>query len=118
MEDLRHLSEQIANAIRTRDVTTLRAVLAPGFIHRTHGGDAVDSDAFLEGVRNIPGEMTFVRLEALQVDECPTGALVTGIQHAQLIVDQDVIDDRRGFIDWFVKVDGAWRLQAAVDLPV
>jgi hypothetical protein len=32
-------------------------------------------------------------------------------------IDEQVVDDRRGFVDWFVKVDGEWRIQAAVDLP-
>jgi len=51
------------------------------------------------------------------VDLTPAGALVTGFQHAQLKIDDQTIDDRRGFIDWFIEVDGRWRIQAAVDLP-
>lgn len=115
--ELRALSERIAAAIGQRDAVTLRDVLAPGFVHRTHGGERHDSEAFLHGIEQIPGDISFVRLEALQIDECPTGALVSGVQHARLVVDNEPIDDRRGFIDWFVRIDGRWRLQAAVDLP-
>jgi hypothetical protein len=117
MDELHELSERIAAAISRRDTSALQEILAPGFVHRTHGGEAVDSVAFLSGVSQIPGEISFVRLEALHVDECPTGALVTGIQHARVVVDGQVYDDRRGFVDWFVTIDGQWRLQAAVDLP-
>ena len=45
------------------------------------------------------------------------GVLVTGFQHAQLTIDGETIDDRRGFVDWFVDVNGEWKVQAAVDLP-
>lgn len=110
-------AERIAAAIGRRDLDTVRALLAPGFIHRTFGGAAVDADAFLRALEQIPGEILLVRLEQVEVDSCPTGALVTGLQHAQVLLDGQVVDDRRAFVDWFVKQDGAWRIQAAVDLP-
>lgn len=37
--------------------------------------------------------------------------------HARVRLDGQLIDDRRGFIDWFVEDAGTWRIQAAVDLP-
>jgi hypothetical protein len=113
--DLIGISERIASAIGRRDVETLRNFLAPGFVHRSHGGAAVDTEAFLQGILDIPGQIRFVRLENVQVDHCPAGAMVTGIQHAQVLVDGKIIDDRRGFVDWFVRHDGEWRIQAAVD---
>ena len=111
------VAEHIAQAIGARDTGRLRLLLAPGFTHRTHGGDAVGLEAFLEGIAGIPGEIMFVRLEDLRVDLTPAGALVTGFQHARLNIDGKTVDDRRGFIDWFVAVDGQWKVQAAVDLP-
>jgi hypothetical protein len=33
-------------------------------------------------------------------------------------VDGQTIDDRRGFIDWFVESDGVWKIQAAVDVAL
>ena len=118
--DVRQLiaaSQEIAAAIAGRDVAVLARLLAPGFTHRTHGGDAVSTDAFLSGIIAIPGEIEFVNLEQLQVDVTPGGALVTGIQHARLSIEGKTVNDRRRFIDWFVSIDGEWRLQAAVDLP-
>jgi hypothetical protein len=54
---------------------------------------------------------------AVEVDVSDAGALVTGIQHAQVRIEGTEIDDRRAFVDWFVKRDGEWRILVAVDLP-
>jgi hypothetical protein len=116
--ELQRLSERIGAAIAARDTATLRGILAPGFTYRSHEGERADGEQFLTGVEHTPGEIVFVRLERLHIDECPTGALVTGVQHAQVVVDGDRIDDRRNFVDWFTKIDDEWRLQAAVDYPV
>ena len=110
-------AEAVAAAIGARDVTTLRGLLAPGFTHRTHGGEVAGLDKFLQGISAIPGEIVFVKLEDVRIDVTPTGVLVTGFQHARLHIDGQTIDDRRGFIDWFVEVGGEWKIQAAVDLP-
>lgn len=110
-------AERLAAAIGRRDVDAIRALLAPGFVHRTHGGEKVDTEAFLRAIQEIPGEIKLVELERTEVDLCAGGALVTGFQRAQVVVEGRVVDDRRGYVDWFVKHDGAWRVQAAVDLP-
>ena len=110
-------SERIADAIARRDLAAIRELLAPGFVHRTHGGAGADADAFIRAIEQIPFEIMSVRLDQLEIDICATGALVTGVQHAQVRVDGQVVDDRRGFVDWFVQHGGAWCIQAAVDLP-
>ena len=46
-----------------------------------------------------------------------TAALVTGIQHAQVKVGDQVFDDRRGFVDLFERTANGWRIRTAVDLP-
>lgn len=110
-------AEAMAAAIARRDLAAIEALLAPGFVHRTHGGAAVDAQAFLRGIEQIPGEILLVTLERLEIDMSDSWALVTGLQFAQVMVDDQVVDDRRGFVDWFVKHAGEWRIQAAVDLP-
>jgi hypothetical protein len=110
-------ADAVAAAIAARDVNTLRGLLARGFTHRTHGGQASDIETFLKGITAIPGEIIFVKLEDVRIDVTPTGVLVTGFQHARLTLDGQTIDDRRGFIDWFVESDGEWKIQAAVDMP-
>jgi hypothetical protein len=112
-----HASTQLADAIGRRDLAVIRTMLAPGFVLRSHGGNAADADAFIAGIAAIPGEIVSVQLENVQVDLTPGGALVTGVQRAQVRVDGEVVSDRRRFVDWFVRVSGEWRIQAAVDLP-
>jgi hypothetical protein len=108
-------AEAVAAAIGARDVNRLRGLLAPGFAHRTHGGEVAGLEKFLAGIAAIPGEIVFVTLEDLRLDVTPAGVLATGVQHARLRIDGETIDDRRGFVDWFVDVNGEWKIQAAVD---
>ncbi len=108
---------EIAAAIEHRDVGTLESALAPGFVHRTLAGESLDAEMFLEGIRQIPGEILFVRLDGLTVDLSDAGALVSGFQHAQVRIDGKAIDDRRAFVDWFIPHNGKWRIRVAVDLP-
>ena len=61
-------AEQIAAAIGRRDISALWVMLAPGFSHRTHGGPSVDAEAFLHAIEQIPGTITTIRLEGMQVD--------------------------------------------------
>jgi len=110
-------SEHIATAIARRDVRAIRALLAPDFVHRTIGGEATDVETFLRAIEQIHGEIVFIKLDELQIDVSGTGALVTGMQHAQVRIDGQVVDDRRPFVDWFVKDAGEWRIRVAVDLP-
>ena len=111
------ISEQLAAAIARRDLASVRAILAKGFVQRPAGGDAVDAEAFLTGISKIPGDILFVKVEQLTTDVLGDSAIVTGIQQAQLKVDGAVIIDRRPFVDWFVRENGDWRVRLAVDLP-
>lgn len=116
-ERLRDLSRAIAAAIGRRDVDSLARLLAPGFVHHGHDGSAADAAAFLQAVRTIPGEIVFVRLERTAVAVAGGAAMVTGVQHAQVKIDGAAVDDRRSFADFFVKIDGSWKLRAAADFP-
>ena len=115
-EQVRTISGQLADAIGRRDSNTIRAMLAPGFVHRSHGGASVTADAFVAAINAIPGEIVSLKLEELHTDRTPAGILVTGIQHAEVRIEGELITDRRRFIDWFVAVAGEWRIQAAVDV--
>jgi ketosteroid isomerase-like protein len=114
---VRDASLAMADAIARRDVNTIAVLLAPGFVHHTPGGETTGAERFLAGIGQIPGEIAFVRLEDLKIDVAGDGALVTGIQHARVRIDGQDLDDRRAFVDWFVRHDGRWRFRAAVDLP-
>ena len=111
------LSEQIASAIQRRDRGWMAACLAPGFVQRTPGGPSSDAETFLDALSRIPGEILSVAVHDLQVDVAHDSAIVCGVQDARVQVDGTIVDDRRAFVDFFVKLDGEWRLRAAVDLP-
>jgi ketosteroid isomerase-like protein len=114
-EQLIDRSKRLAAAIARRDLAAVRGFLAPGFVQRPAGGDAIEADAFLTGIAQIPGDILFVRVEGLTVDVSGDHAIVTGHQRAQLNIDGSVVDDRRSFVDWFVKEDGDGKLRAAID---
>ena len=119
MDDRQRLleaSQAIADAIGRKDADALARWLAPDFLHRTPGQPPQAAAGFLEAIRGIPLEIVFVRLESVAVDVADGGALVTGIQHAQVRMDGAVVDDRRPFVDWFVRSDGEWRLRLAVEM--
>jgi uncharacterized glyoxalase superfamily protein PhnB len=105
----------VADAIGRRDVAALRELLAPEFCHRTTAGVVTHIDAFLEGIAAIPGTIESVRLEHLQSDLLGDTALVTGTQSARVVLNGEVIDDRRGFVDCFVREGGRWRLRVAYE---
>ena len=116
-ERLVSLSEQLAAAIARRDVAAIRGFLADGFVQRPAGGAAVDAETFLTNITNIPGDILFVRVEQLTVDISGDCAIVTGIQQARLEIDGSLVDDRRAFVDWFIRQGGQWRVRTAIDLP-
>ena len=118
-QTLDEIAHAIAAAIGRRDVHALGEVLAPGFTYRSDNGQSVaDAAAFLDGVRGIPGEIVFVQVERVAADVAGDAAMVTGVQHAQVRVDGQTIDDRRAFVDFFVKIGGEWKLRAGADFPL
>jgi hypothetical protein len=116
-ETLMQAALTMADAISRRDVKLIASLLAPGFLHRTPGGETKDADAFCATIQQIPGEIAFVRIVDANIDMADGGALMTGIQHARVRVKGQDIDDRRAFVDWFVKTASGWKFRVAVDLP-
>jgi ketosteroid isomerase-like protein len=107
----------IADAIGARDVARLGTLLSADFVHRKAGAAATGAAAFLAAIERIPGEILAVNLARIEIDVAGDGALVTGIQHARVRVDGQLIEDTRPFADWLIKESGQWRLRAAVELP-
>jgi uncharacterized glyoxalase superfamily protein PhnB len=105
----------VSDAIGRRDLGALRELLAPEFCHRTTAGVVTYIDAFLEGIAAIPGTIESVRLEHLKSDLLGDTALVTGTQSARVVLNGQVIDDRRGFVDCFVREGSRWRLRVAYE---
>jgi ketosteroid isomerase-like protein len=107
----------LTTAIARKDAQSVAALLAPDFVLRTPGGAAVPAAEFIASVREIAADIVFVHLEQVVVDVFDQTALVTGVQHARIRVEDDELDELRPFANWFVR-DGAgkWRLRLALDL--
>ena len=116
-DELFRLSHRIAEAIAARDIETLRAFLAPDFMQRAPGGSGNTAEPFLQAIRDIPGEIVFVRLELVRIDMAGEAGVASGIQHARVRIDGQDIDDRRAFVDVFARIGGEWRLCVAIDVP-
>jgi hypothetical protein len=115
---LHEMAHAIAGAIARREAGIIAGLLAPGFTYRGDGGATTsDAEAFLDGIRGISGDIVFVRIERVTVDVSGDAAMVTGVQHAQVVIEGEVIDDRRAFADFLVKIDGSWKLRAGADFP-
>jgi len=119
MDDLAEITRAahaIAVAIERKDDRALLQLLSPDFVLRKPGAGPINAAQFAEVVRNIPAEVLSVRLEHLEIDLAGDAALATGIQCARVRDNGEVLDDRRPFVDWFVRDTGRWRLRAALDL--
>lgn len=113
---VRQAAARLADAIGARDMSTVRALLAPDFVHRSPGTAPAGAEPFLDAIGAIPGEILSVRLEDVEIDLSEAGALVTGVQHAQVRLDGRIVEDRGRFVDWFVLHRGEWRIRVAVQL--
>jgi ketosteroid isomerase-like protein len=107
----------VADAIGARDVARLSTLLSADFVHRKAGAGGTGASAFLAAIERIPGEILSVNLARIEIDLAGDSALVTGIQHARVRLDGELIEDTRPFVDWLIKESGAWRVRAAVELP-
>jgi ketosteroid isomerase-like protein len=116
-EEVLAIAVAIADAIGTRDVARLRTLLSADFVHRQAGAGASGAQAFLDAIERIPGEIVSVGLARVEIDLAGDAALVTGVQHARVRLEGELIEDTRPFVDWLVKESGQWRLRAAVELP-
>src|SRR4029079_565035 len=83
----------MADAIGKRDVATIATLVTTDFVHRSPGGEDAARARFLEGIRQIAGEIVFVKLESVQIDVVGDGAIATGIQHARGRIDGQDMDD-------------------------
>ena len=114
--EIEQIAHAIAAAIKARDAGALTAHLASDFVLRRPGGPAVEAAAFVASVKEQPVEITSVQLEQLEIDIAGDSAVATGVQVSRARVDNETVDDRQPFVDYFVRRDGRWQLRVALDL--
>jgi ketosteroid isomerase-like protein len=113
--EIERVAHAIAAAIQAKDEQALLTHLAPEFKLRRPGAPGVEAAAFAAGIRAQQEEMLSVELEHLEVDLAGDSAVATGVQYSRVRVEGETVEDRQPFVDWFVKTDGRWRLQGALD---
>jgi ketosteroid isomerase-like protein len=76
------IGQEVFTAIRLKDLTSLRHILAEDFVHRTPDGSESGREEFLAGIGAMPMEVTDIRGEHLKVSVYGDVAVMTGVQHA------------------------------------
>jgi uncharacterized protein (TIGR02246 family) len=116
---LRAAEDRIFAAIQARDVSALAAELCEDFRHSASGGADQDRAAFLQAIRDMP--YTILRIEggSIQVRVLGETALLFGLQRARIALPEGgEVTALTGFVDAFVRSDGAWRLRHAVSFEL
>ena len=120
-DELLLMERRIMDAIRAKETSALRGMLAEGFVYRNPAVENVSSEGFLEGVSSLLVSILSLTGERVEAAVFGETGIVTGIQVA---VTRDGDDNppqtsRSAFTDVFVRADGTWRLALAhaVDLP-
>ena len=84
LEQIIHgVSQDVFTAIRLKDLTSLRRILAEDFVHRTSDGLESGKEEFLSGIWDMPLEITSIRGEHLLVSVYGDVAVMTGVQRAE-----------------------------------
>ena len=116
---LERISHEIFEAIRTKDVARLGAMLADDFVYQTPGAADVGRDAFLAGIEAIDGTIEAITGEDLRVRVVARVGIVTGIQRATVLTPAgDRVRSSVAFTDVFEFRGAGWVLVLAYGVDV
>jgi ketosteroid isomerase-like protein len=120
-DELLLMERRIMDAIRARETSALRGMLAEGFVYRNPAAADVRADGFLDGVSSLPVAILSLIGERVEAAVFGDTGIVTGVQVAVTREGDDgpPQTSRSAFTDVFVRAAGTWRLALAhaVDLP-
>lgn len=108
------IGQELFEAIRLKDLGSLRRMLADDFVHRTQDGTESGKEAFIKGVGTMPVEVTSIGGEHLRVNVYGDVAVMTGVQRAgwrQGEAAEGV--SSVAFVDVFALRGGSWLLALA-----
>lgn len=113
-DELVRISEQILNAIRTRDRVRLGDFLHPEFVQVNETGSRLDREVFLSAIDSGDYRIETLAFETLSVEHFDGVGAVCGIQRALVLLpDGERVEGRTAFTDVFVKGTSGWRLRIA-----
>jgi hypothetical protein len=113
-QSILELEGETFDAIRNKDREALLRILDDGFVYRSPGGPDVAKADFIEAATTLEFELVKVWGENLRVDVYDEAAVLTGVQHARVQVE----DGREAvssvaFTDIFIRRAGVWRMVLA-----
>jgi ketosteroid isomerase-like protein len=120
IEQIQDLEEEIFTAIQTKDAEAISGLLAPDFLYRSPRAEDRNRDAFLEGIRAIPGAIEEIGLQDVHTLVLGETAVVTGVQAASVrLADGNLVESHVAFTDVFHRYQGGWQLRLAygIELP-
>lgn len=117
--ELLQLERALFEAIRTRDESALKQLLAADFELRMPGEAPVGREAFVASVQAIPGTMLEVSSDDTEGRVLGDVGMLTGHQRARVrLGDGSVVTQTGAFGDVARQVDGRWVLVHAYSVNV
>ena len=107
------ICRDVFEAIRSKDVVTLRRFLADDFVQRGSDGSESGKESFLSGIETMPLDVVSVNGENLRVSIYGDVAIVTGVQHAAWKQDAAEGISSVAFTDVFTLRGGSWLMVLA-----
>lgn len=112
--ELARLSQAIMDAIRTRDRSTLGAMLLPDFVQIDEHGNRVGKDAFIAAIEAGQFHIEQLSFDMLSVERFEQTAIVCGVQRARVRLPAgEQVEGRTAFTDVFVHGAAGWQLRVA-----
>jgi hypothetical protein len=106
-------NERVYRAIRDRDVTTLRSLVAADFRWDAPDGKARSRDEWLDVVAQTPGQIQSVTGSRLHLEKRDDRLTLCGVQRSIVQLDgKEQVDDQPYCDDW-KRRDGRWQIVEA-----
>ena len=119
MTSILRIERQVMEAIKIKDVGTLREFLSDDFIHRSPGQADSDKEAFLNGISSIPFQIVDISGEGLKVSVYGSVAVLTGIQRATVKgEDGENVASVNAFTDVFKICEDKWKMVLAYSVDM
>lgn len=119
-QEIIQLENEIFEAVKNKDAKKLKSIIAKDFVYRTHDGKESNKTAFLENIKSFQLKILSVKGEHLNAEVFGDVAVLTGVQHAKVeMEDGTIVEGLGAFTDVFVRQNKRWLLKSAfhVELP-
>ena len=113
-DELRRLSYELLEAIRTRSSPALHQILDQNFVQVNEAGARFGKLDFINAVQSSTYDIEHLSFEFLTIEIFATAGVVCGVQKAVVrMTDGAEVSGRTAFTDVFVRDTHGWRLRVA-----